>query len=140
MALPSSLSLRAEVDTTELFASIMEDHNFDILGFILRLEEEVSDEGFTVELVKSLVQVLLNDYHTELESATKANLEAALDPDVAAQYRIFADRSLSKWEWPPTTTKTSYVAELPNMQKAAQRVSACEQIIALLNTIFEPDD
>jgi hypothetical protein len=46
-----SVSLHVAIDPIDLIAGLIEDHSLNLIEFILALDADVSDEGFTIELV-----------------------------------------------------------------------------------------
>jgi hypothetical protein len=74
------VTLNVFADPHDLINDLVADHTLDLTEFILALDADVCDEGFTIELVKGLVKSLLADRESYVE-----NLATLLPPDEEAE-------------------------------------------------------
>jgi hypothetical protein len=112
------ISLNVGIDAEDLIANLVEESGLDLAKFILSMDEEVADEGFTLHLISELTKSLIRDNKEAAEFLASKSLEQTFDP---------------------ATTKNSdlhrnYSAEWDEQQTLCQTLS---QIEKLLNTILE---
>jgi hypothetical protein len=74
------VTLNVFADPHDLINDLVADHTLDLTEFILALDADVCDEGFTIELVKGLVKSLLADRESYVENLAKKSLEQTLLP------------------------------------------------------------
>lgn len=112
------ISLNVGIDTEDLIANLVEESDLDLAKFILSIDEEVADEGFTLHLISELTKTLIRDNKEAAEFLASKSLEQTFNPEVG----------------PISHLHRNYSAEWDKQQTLCQTLS---QIEKLLNTILE---
>ena len=97
------ISLHVVADPYDLINDLVGSRNsgLNLIDFVLALDADVSDEGFTIELVVALVKSLMADREEYVEDLAKKALEQTLlppDEDAERFSKSFATRNYTK-EW-----------------------------------------
>lgn len=118
------VSLHVAIDPIDLIAGLIEDHSLNLIEFILALDADVSDEGFTIELVTALVKSLLADREGLVENLARKALEQALLPPI--------DEDAKRFGWSGAFTTTNYTKE---WEEELVRQEILEQVVKLLGKL-----
>lgn len=86
MSKKNTISIQVSLDPEELAEDLLNAGGFDITKFILHLDEMISDEGFTLELVTKLLKGLMVDYESRVEYLAKQALEQSFGANPPAPW------------------------------------------------------
>lgn len=81
------IRIAVDLDAETLAQDIVDAGGFDIEEFILEIDERISDEGFTIDLVKKLLRTLVEDTDSFLEYLAKMSLEQNFGGDLGTSYQ-----------------------------------------------------
>lgn len=78
----SFVSLEVEVDADYIRESLLSPSNSDVdlIEFIKSIDADVADEGFTLELIGTLVNTMITEYEASTEHYASRSLEAGFNP------------------------------------------------------------
>jgi hypothetical protein len=71
----ATIRLTTELEPSDLAADLLEAGGFDIIEFILHLDEQVADESFTLQLIQKLVGSISDENETYLRWLAERALE-----------------------------------------------------------------
>jgi hypothetical protein len=75
MSEKNTISIQVSLDPEELAEDLLNAGGFDIMAFILHLDEQIADKGFTIDLVRKLIGPLIEDNSKYLEYLASKALE-----------------------------------------------------------------
>lgn len=124
----SVVSIQVTVDPEDLAEDLLHAGGFDIKKFILHLDEQIADEGFTVDLISTLVESLAQENSTHLEYLAGKALE-----------QNFADETANtrRPNWPGPSHPMYMRDYAKEWDEAEKRKETFKQIKKLLGSLVE---